>query len=131
MHEASFPPDEGFVCFDSSRHLLKRPRLNCKAKAVQHEPCRLLCYIECAMEFITTDPILATDQQPHSRQPFGQRNRRILKDRSNLDGELPVIMVNATFPDSTGVNKGNFFASATGTDNPIRPTQRHHKFKTS
>jgi hypothetical protein len=40
------------------------------------------------MKFPRANAILATSQHPESREPLLQRDRRILKDGSDLNGEL-------------------------------------------
>src|SRR5579872_1102762 len=56
--------------------------------SVQHKPSGLLRDSKVACDFATTHAILAIRNQPHRREPFFQPERRVLKDRANLDGEL-------------------------------------------
>lgn len=84
--------DVGFIDFDrsaiTSAHLRKRTALHRFANAMEHEPCGLLSHSNSAMKFIARDAVLATANHPDSGHPLIEADRRILKNRPNLDGEL-------------------------------------------
>ena len=93
VHESSRAADEGFVYFDFvalAAEFHERIALHRKPDAVKHEPCRFLSDAESAADFIGTDSVLAVGDHPHGDQPLVQRDRRILKDSSDLGGELPM-----------------------------------------
>ena len=43
---------------------------------------------EIAADFVAGNTVLAVHEQPHCSEPLVQTERRILKDSSDLDGEL-------------------------------------------
>src|SRR5262249_43778798 len=94
------------------------------ADSLQHEPRCFLSDSKSAMNFHTADSILAVREHPKSGHPLIHANRRILKDRSNLEGELLLAVI--AKPDSPRFDKRVFLAIAAGTCNlPIRPAQLH------
>lgn len=129
MHEPGFTTNQRFVSFDSPGHTLKRPSLHHKANPMEHKPSSLLRHTEVSPDFVATNSVFATDQQPHCREPLCERDWRIFKDRSDFNRELPMIVVNATLPDTAGTNEKDFFASAPWANNPVRPTQGNHELQ--
>src|SRR5579872_2768607 len=55
---------------------------------MQNEPRRFLGDAESLAQLVRANPVFASDQLPESREPLGQRDGRVLKDRVNLDAEL-------------------------------------------
>src|SRR5207302_1762247 len=93
MHERHFPADESFVHFDFSTFgttdLLDDSVTESQAETMQNEPRRLLGDAQIAANFVGTDSVLAIDQHPQSREPFVERDWRILENRPEFHGELP------------------------------------------
>src|SRR5439155_26047610 len=69
--------------------------------AMQHEPSGFLGHSQIAGNFVATDSVLAVGEHPRSSEPLVQSNRRILKDGSDLDGELALCMMAAALPQAT------------------------------
>ena len=59
-----------------------------EANPVHHEPCRLLRDTQSAAHFVGTDTVLGVDDEPDGNHPLVHAQSGILKDGSNLDGEL-------------------------------------------
>jgi hypothetical protein len=55
---------------------------------MKHKPSGFLGDAKSAVNFVGRDAILAANQHPKGWEPLLQRDRGILKDRSNLDREL-------------------------------------------
>ena len=55
---------------------------------MQHEPCGLLSDADSLGDFIGTDAILTINEHPESTKPLVELNGGILKDGSQLYGEL-------------------------------------------
>ena len=68
----------------------ERPIMKCGAETLKHEPCRFLRYAKSAMNLHARNAVLAIDQHPESSHPFVESKRRILKDRIDLERELPI-----------------------------------------
>src|ERR1700687_4638508 len=131
MHEASGTAYKTLVCF----HCLPAPSkfqerlcLNRKPDALQHEPSRLLCYTECAMNLIGADPVLTVHQQPNGGQPLFKWDRGILKDRAHLERELlaRVIPIAAIDP-RLRQERDLFRATIRALDSAFRPTNLDHE----
>jgi len=133
VHESRSATNKSFVYF----HFAPRPTnfqeravLHRKTDSVKHEPCGLLSDAKSAAHFIRTDTVLAIGNHPDSDKPFVQTNRRILKDGSNLDGKLPMMMNSLALPFALVFEEHNIipFASGAG-NNAIRPAQLDHEFQ--
>src|SRR5438067_1229290 len=55
---------------------------------MHHEPSGFLRNAEIASNLIRADPVFAVANHPHGHEPLVERERRILKDRVDLDGKL-------------------------------------------
>jgi hypothetical protein len=129
VHIAGEAANHGFVGFDRtiSAELLKSSALHSEPNPMQHEPRCFLTNLQIARDFARANPVLAVADQPDSRQPLGQRQRRILEDSSNLNRELSPVVFLATFPAALIGKKVDLIASACRTfHNTIRPTARNH-----
>src|SRR5581483_7526575 len=92
--------------------------------AVEHEPRRFLRDAERASEFVRAGAVLGIREQPEGREPLSKRNRRVLKDRADLDAKLPFALLAAPLgasesPERTPIRspcggKQRRWASATG-----------------
>src|ERR1019366_8339061 len=87
---------------------------------MQHEPCRLLSDSQILGDFATADSVLAVRDQPHRTQPLVQRERRILKDRSELYRELLVALF--ALPPALPFQVVVLFVTASGAGRAVRPT---------
>ncbi len=91
VHESRRATDESFVDFDflaASAELYGLLLMQGKTNAVHHEPCGLLSDSESASDFVGTDSVLGVHDEPNGNHPLVHAERGILKDSSNLDGEL-------------------------------------------
>jgi hypothetical protein len=98
MHVPSLAADHSFIDFNFSRELAPVLSLMGEPDAMQHEPSGLLTHSESAANLPRRDTVLGIRDEPHCRKPFIQAERAILKNRSNLDGELAFRVVRATLP---------------------------------
>src|ERR1017187_9413438 len=86
---------------------------------MEHEPCRLLSDANIAGQLIGADAVLAVRQEPHRREPFLERDGRILENGIQLDGILPTalptlpaaLVLEPVLPILTGETRGAFRAS--------------------
>jgi hypothetical protein len=69
---------------------MKAADLQSEPDAVHHEPCGLLSHADGAVNFVATYPILAIGNHPTGNQPVVQRDWRVLENRIDPDGELPL-----------------------------------------
>jgi len=72
--------------------------MQCEANPAHHVPRGLLAYSKSAVEFIATDAVLASDDQPHGGQPLVQTKRRVFKDGPSLEKEFGAIMLRIALP---------------------------------
>jgi hypothetical protein len=93
-----------------------------RAKSLQHEPCGLLSDAQSAVNLHAGHSIFAVDQHPECRHPFVESKGRVLEDRLDLDGELPLAAL--AEPNLASPHEPVFRRSAPGThDLAIRPAQ--------
>ena len=133
VHVASGSADESFVHFDrapSSAEFQNRAVLHCEPDAVKHEPCGLLSDAESACDFIGTDAVLAVGNHPNSDKPLVERERGVLKDGSNFCAELLFGMLALAFPHAPSRDEADFFASASGALDTLRPAALNHEVET-
>src|SRR5579862_9522143 len=88
VHVPRLATDEGFIGFNSTRHLVDGSVVLRVPDAMQHEPSRLLSYSECAGDLIGTYSVLTVRKQPHRAEPLIKADSRVLEDRTDLDREL-------------------------------------------
>ena len=124
VHVASFSANEGFVSFNLSAEQNACALLHRPADTLEHEPCGFLRYLHVAGDLVGTDAILAVRNQPDSRQPLIQADRRVFKDGPDLDGELLAALPVLTFPDSSAFQESNGFRIAVMAGDAIGPTNR-------
>lgn len=124
VHIPRLPADETFIYLDlAAKFATKEIVSHEKPNAMQHEPCGLLCDSKCPVNLPRTDAILTVSDEPNAGQPLFKRQRRIFKDRTDLDGELPFGMANAALPAALLCQESDAVASADGaSDNAIGPT---------
>ena len=93
---ADLAANKRLVGFNLARkHRIAAVHLNCEAKPMQHETRRLLRHAERAAEFVRRNAVAVAREHPHGRKPLVEANRGVLKDRPDLDGELPTTMAAA------------------------------------
>src|SRR5262249_37757182 len=122
---ASEITDISFVALNFTAELASDFALQRKSDPLKHEPCGLLSDSSSAGNLITAHAVLAVSQHPHCEEPLVQSDRRLLKDRSNLDGKLRLRVARLALPETPRRNKGNVFASARWADNALRPSATH------
>ena len=88
---------------------------------MQHEPCRLLGDFHIARNLVTTHAVFTVGQHPCNREPLIKADRRVLKDRSNLDGEFAARMVASALPSAALRIDTDPRRAAPGANNTIRP----------
>src|SRR5207248_2379234 len=98
----------GFVHFDVSAHLVKRTALNRQSEPVHHEPRGFLGDAKIAGDLVAADAVLAVDEHPHRGQPLRERDRAVLEDAADLDGEL--LPATLALPDAPGGHVGALLA---------------------
>jgi hypothetical protein len=87
------------------------------ADAVQHEPGGLLRHRERARDLIGRDAVTGAGDQPNGGKPLVKANRRVLKDRADLGGELPLAFAAVPAPGLRHVrNVGRAAAEARARD---------------
>src|SRR6266849_1239593 len=91
VHEARCATNERlihFYFFAATANLHSVFGVHRKAGAVHHVPSGLLRDAESACNLVRANPVLAVRQHPHSNHQLVHAERGILKNRSQLDGEL-------------------------------------------
>ena len=114
MHEACRAADKGFIRFNRAGHLVDRSGMGRVANAVHHEPRGLLGDFESLPDLVGANAVLAVRHHPHGAEPFIQTNRRILEDRTDLNGEL--LLAVPALPDQPRSEVGSFLAGAARAD---------------
>ena len=91
---------------------------------MQHEPCGFLCDPKSAVNLPATDSVLSIDDHPYCGHPLVESKRGVLKNGSNLDGEL--LFASLTEPMPPSLNERMLVIAATRTQNPsIWPAKVH------
>src|SRR5579872_1233619 len=129
VHEASLSADEGFVHFHfaaGTAEFHKRAPLHGEPDAVKHEPCRLLSDADGACNLVGTDAVLAVGDHPHSYEPFVERDRRVLKDRSDLHRKLPMMMDALALPFPLIREEARIGAPASRALDAVPPAESDH-----
>jgi hypothetical protein len=125
VHVSCFAADESFVDLDFARQLATILALLRESDPVKHEPRGFLGHVQRPCDLAGANAVLAIENEPHRRQPLVQTERRVFKDRSNLDGELPFRMSCAALPAQLILKETDFIGTAGRTHNavlPLRPT---------
>jgi hypothetical protein len=124
VHVTSLATDESFIHFDFrlwTAELNQRSALQCKPDAMEHEPCGSLSDFQGTPHFIATDSVLAVSEHPSCSEPLVERNGTILKDRSDLNGELAPGMMASALPSAAVGVIARLFRSAAGANDAVRP----------
>jgi len=123
VHVSRLATNEGFVYFDlAAEFAAEKIVLDSKPKALQHEPCRLLCDSQSTVNLHAGNTVLAIDQQPESSHPLIESKRRVLENRTQFQGELLLAVV--AKPDAAGLDERVLCPIATWANNlPIWPAE--------
>ena len=122
VHVASLAADERLIGFDLTGELDGGIVVERHADAVQHEPCRLLSDAECAGNFARADAVLAVAENPVSAHPLIEAQGGVLKDRSDLEGEL--LFAALAVPDLASLDEGVLLRTAArAANNTVREPQ--------
>jgi hypothetical protein len=113
--------DVSLVHFNFARQQLEAARAHRKPDAMEHEPRRLLRCPERPSEFVRANPVLRVGSKPDSGKPLVQTERRILKDRADLDRVL--LLTRLALPEVASGQVGVLRAAALRADRPVRPAQ--------
>jgi len=125
MHELGLAADECLIGLDVPPHLRPGASLHGKPDAMEHEPTGLLSDVERPRQFVGADAVLAVRQHPQRGEPLVEPNGAILKDRPELDRELPSAI--AALPDAAGFEEAGIRRFAGGATDALRPTQRREE----
>lgn len=133
MHVARFTADEGLIDFHFACQLATVLALLGESDSVQHEPRSFLSDTQRPCNFATADAVLAIQDKPHCRKPLIETQRRVLKNGSDLDGELTPGMPFTALPPQLVLEETNPSASALRAGDPILPlrTASHQVLKAS
>jgi hypothetical protein len=92
---------------------------------MQHEPCTLLSDAKVTGDLVAADAVLAVDQHPHGWKPLRERNRAVLEDRTNLDGELFTALL--ALPNAAGAYIGDGLLLAVRACHAVGPAEARDK----
>src|SRR3984957_9135594 len=133
VHESGRATDERFVYFNrisSSAEFHQRAGLHCEPDSVEHEPCGLLSDAQSAGHFVRTDTVLAVRNHPNGDEPLVEGQRRILKDGSNLRGELALSVNTLALPLTLILEEHSILPATSGADYlAIGPAQLDHELE--
>jgi hypothetical protein len=125
VHEASRAANKRFVYFDFfpfAANLNRVLFVQRTANAVHHVPRRLLRDAESTPDFVGANSVLGVHDQPHADHPLIHAERRVLKDRAHLDGEL--LLAPFAEPDAARRDEGMLSAIAARARHfAVRPAQ--------
>ena len=124
VHETGRTTDESFVYFDflaTAAELDGGTGLHRKTNPMEHEPCGFLGDAKSAANLVRANAILAIRNHPHSDKPLVERQSGVLKDSSNLDGELFLGMLALALPHATSGDEANIIPATSGAFDAIRP----------
>ena len=130
VHETGSTANESLIHFDWNPRAAQWHSgaiLHSQANPMEHEPCGLLSDAQSASHFIAADPVFAIGDHPNCDEPLIQRQRGILEDSPNLDGELFASVFALALPEAASGEEAHLGASASGADNAIRPAALNHE----
>jgi len=133
VHVASLPTDEGFIGFNSAAvaaQLQKRTALHSLADSVEHEPCSLLSDTQRAGTLAGANAVLCSADEPDSREPLFQAERRVFEDGSHLGCELPLRVAALALPFLLRRQIGHILAATARALNAVWPAMRRHVSQT-
>jgi len=124
VHVAGLTANEGLVYFDVTGQFAASFALMRLSDPVEHEPRGLLTDSERPVKLPGRDTILGVGEEPHSREPFVQRERRVFKDGSGLDRELTFGVMATALPALMLRHETDTLTSTGRADNAFRPALR-------
>src|SRR5947208_965728 len=94
---------------------------------MSHEPCSLLCHPKITGKLTRADAVFAVHNQPKSRKPLVQAERRVFEYSSSLQRKLWLHMPGVAFPNAILGKICDLIGTTIWTlHNAIRPAQLHH-----
>ena len=131
VHVAGFTADKGFIRFDRTSHLVDMAFMLRKANPMQHKPSRFLGHSERSVKLIGTDPVLAIEQHPSSRQPLFQRYRGVFVNGPCFECERRALVPTVALPNTLLRKPRNLFSAALRAFNfAVWPAKLHHELAT-
>jgi hypothetical protein len=128
VHVSGLAADESFINLDLATEFIESALLHRKTNAMEHKPRGFLSDSKTSMNFIATDTILATDDQPRGGKPLLKRNRRIFKDSASLQRESRACVFRIALPDAILSEVTDVVRPALrALHDAISPPQRNHK----
>lgn len=128
VHVAGFSTDKSFVGLNLAGHFVDRPIVHRVSDSMVHEPRCSLRDLQGAGNLVGRNAIFAVGDQPHSAHPLVERNGAVLKDGSDLDGEL--LPAPKARPHQTRSEKREPRSCTTRARWPLRsPLRTFHSFK--
>lgn len=128
VHELRLAAHKGFIGFDDAGKFPEPAVVHRKPKAMEHEPRGFLGHSQAAMDFVGTDAILATDEQPRRAKPLFQSDWGVLKDRPSFKRKRGAFMFCVALPDAGfGKPRNLLGAAARASYLAIWPAQFGHK----
>lgn len=121
VHVPGLATDERFIDFSGPVELVETSGLHGEPDAMEHEPSRLLCDAKSARQFVRRDAVLGVGDEPDSREPLVQPERRILEDRADLDRRL--LLARFALPETAGGEVREVGAFAMRTVPTVRPAK--------
>src|SRR5579885_3055544 len=79
---------------------------------------------EGARHFVRANPVFAVRHHPHGGEPLVESERRVFKDRSDLDAELTPLVRALALPLVLRGKERHVITSARRADNAVRPAAR-------
>lgn len=127
VHVARLAADVGLIYLDFAVHLAEAFSLHGKTDTVKHEPRGLLSDAKRARQLVRRNAVLAVRKHPDRRKPLVQTKRRVLEDRSDLNGIL--LLTRLALPYATCGQERLLFARTLRTHWTIRPAQIRYERK--
>ena len=127
VHVPHAAADEGFINLDFTTKVAPgQIVLKGKPDSLQHEPSGLLGNSHVEHDFVTANAVLAIGDQPYGHHPLVKAQRGVLKDSSDLHGELPLRVLSGALPNlAISDVPGILPATSRAYHDAIRPTANH------
>jgi hypothetical protein len=121
VHVPCLTADERLVNFHFASQLRSGLILHRLTNPMQQEPSRLLGDSQVAGHLAGANAVLAISNHPHRHQPLVQRDRRLIENGSDLDGELLAAIRSLALPNTAGLQEHWFLRFAIRTGNALGP----------
>ena len=130
VHVASLAADEGLVRFNLrpafAAQFHQGTALHGETNTVEHEPRSGLSDAKATGKFAGRYAVLAVSNNPNRRKPLLKAERRVLKNGSNLGGELTLSVSALALPFLLVRKPRDITSSASGADDAVGPNLRRH-----